>query len=100
MEKETQIKALAFDRLLKHLDKRKDVQNIDLMILANFCRNCLSNWMSEEAEKLGVNLDKLAAREYVYKMPYDEWKKKYQTPVSDKKLAEFKGRHKHKDNEV
>ncbi len=90
MQKETEIKAKAFDRLINHLDKRKDVQNIDLMILANFCRNCLSNWMVEEAEKLEVELEKEQAREYVYKMPYSTWKEKHQTPVSDEKLAEFK----------
>ena len=90
MEKETEIKALAFDRLINHLDERKDVQNIDLMILANFCRNCLSNWMSQEAENIGVSLDKESAREYVYKMPYSQWKEKHQTAVSDEKLAAFK----------
>lgn len=90
MEKETEIKAKAFDRLIKHLDDRKDVQNIDLMILANFCRNCLSNWMSDAAKDLDIELDKQTAREYVYKMPYSKWKDKYQTPVTDEKLAEFK----------
>ena len=90
MEKETEIKARAFDRLIEHLDQRKDVQNIDLMILANFCRNCLSNWMSQEAEDIGVALDKESAREYVYKMPYSQWKEKHQTAVSDEKLAAFK----------
>jgi hypothetical protein len=90
MQKEIEIKAKAFDRLINHLDKRKDVQNIDLMILANFCRNCLSNWMTEEAETLGINLEKEEAREYVYKMPYSDWKKTYQNPVSDEKLEAFK----------
>ena len=90
MEKETEIKARAFDRLINHLDDRKEVQNIDLMILANFCRNCLSNWMSIEAKELGVELSKEAAREYVYKMPYSKWKEKHQAPVSEEKLAEFK----------
>jgi len=97
MEKETEIKARAFDRLISHLDKRKDVQNIDLMILASFCRNCLSNWMLEEAQALGVELNQSTAREYVYKMPYNEWKKQFQLPVSEKKLSEFKKIHKHKD---
>ncbi len=90
MEKEIEIKARTFDRLINHLDKRKDVQNIDLMILANFCRNCLSNWMTEEAKELKVDLDKESAREYVYKMTYSQWKEKYQTPVSDEKLRLFK----------
>jgi len=90
MEKEIEIKARAFDRLVNHLNNRKDVQNIDLMILASFCRNCLSNWMSEEADHLGINLSKESAREHVYKMPYSEWKEKYQLPVSDDKLEQFK----------
>jgi hypothetical protein len=89
MEKETEIKARAFDRLIKHLDNRKDVQNIDLMILADFCRNCLSKWMSEEAQSLSVDLSKELAREYVYKMPYSEWKKKHQKNVTEEKLMEF-----------
>jgi hypothetical protein len=89
MEKETEIKARAFDRLIKHLDNRKDVQNIDLMILANFCRNCLSKWMSEEAQSLGVDLNKESAREYVYKMPYSDWKEKHQKSVSEDKLMEL-----------
>ena len=90
MEKETEIKAQAFDRLINHLDNRKDIQNIDLMILANFCRNCLSNWMSEEAEKIGIDLNKDTARKYVYKMPYSEWKDKHQLDVSVEKLEAFK----------
>jgi len=90
MEKEIEIKARAFDRLINHLDNRKDVQNIDLMILANFCRNCLSNWMSEEAATLGVDLDKDSARKYIYKMPYSEWKDKHQSEVSKEKLIAFK----------
>jgi len=97
MDKEIEIKAKAFDRLISHLDKRKDVQNIDLMILANFCRNCLSNWMTEEAEELGVELAKDAAREYVYKMPYSQWKDKYQKEASEEKLAAFKRAFKNKD---
>jgi hypothetical protein len=97
MEKDIEIKARAFDRLVNHFDNRKDVQNIDLMILAGFCRNCLSNWMTEEAQCLGINLDKEAAREYVYKMPYSEWKEKYHQPVPETKLNEFKNTHKNKD---
>lgn len=90
MEKETEIKARAFDRLINHLDERKDVQNIDLMILANFCRNCLSKWMSEEANTLGIELNKEKAREYVYKMPYSLWKEKHQSDVSEEKLKKLK----------
>ena len=92
MKKETEIKARAFDRLINHLDNRKDVQNIDLMILANFCRNCLSKWMSEEAQTLGVDLNKESARAYVYKMPYSDWKVKYQKHVSKDKLQDLKER--------
>jgi hypothetical protein len=89
MDKEIEIKARAFDRLINHLDDRKDVQNIDLMILANFCRNCLSKWMSEEAKTLGVDLSKESAREYVYKMPYSDWKEKHQKKASEEKLKEL-----------
>ena len=73
-----EIQSATFERLLEHLDKRKDVQNIDLMNLANFCRNCLSRWYREEAEKKGVSISDLDARERIYKMPYKEWKEKYQ----------------------
>jgi hypothetical protein len=68
----------AFERLINHLRKRKDVQNIDLMKLAGFCRNCLSRWYREEAEKKGIKITDLDAREYIYGMPYTDWKKKYQ----------------------
>ena len=70
--------AATFERLLDHLDTRKDVQNIDIMNLAGFCRNCLSKWYREEAEKKGVEISDLEAREYVYGMPYSKWKEKYQ----------------------
>ena len=73
-----QIQSATFERLLKHLDERKDVQNIDLMNLANFCRNCLSRWYREEAEKKGVTISDPEARKYIYGMPYSEWKNKYQ----------------------
>ena len=74
----TEIQSAAFERLLKHLDERKDVQNIDLMNLANFCRNCISRWYREEAEKNGVAISDPDAREHIYGMPYSEWKEKYQ----------------------
>ena len=73
-----EIQSATFERLLKHLDERKDVQNIDLMNLANFCRNCLSRWFREEAEKKGVSISDPEARERIYGMPYTEWKDKYQ----------------------
>ena len=73
-----EIQSATFERLLKHLDERKDVQNIDLMNLANFCRNCLSRWYREEAEKKGITISDPEARERVYGMPYSVWKDKYQ----------------------
>ena len=73
-----ELQSATFERLLEHLDKRKDVQNIDLMNLAGFCRNCISRWYREEAEKKGVSISDLEARERVYGMPYSEWKEKYQ----------------------
>ena len=73
-----ELQSATFERLLKHLDERKDVQNIDIMNLAGFCRNCLSKWYREEAEKKGIEISDLDAREYVYGMPYQEWKAKYQ----------------------
>ena len=73
-----ELQSATFERLLKHLDERKDVQNIDLMNLANFCRNCLSRWYREEAEKKGVSISDPDARKHVYGMPYPEWKEKYQ----------------------
>ncbi len=73
-----EIQSMAFDRLVNHLRERKDVQNIDLMNLAGFCRNCLSKWFREEAEKKGVDITDSDAREIIYGMPYSEWKEKYQ----------------------
>ena len=67
----------AFERLIHHLRERTDVQNIDLMNLAGFCRNCLSKWYREEAQKKGIEISDLDARKHVYGMPYDEWKTKY-----------------------
>ena len=72
------LQSAAFDRLLNHLRERKDVQNIDLMNLAGFCRNCLSKWYREEAKKIGIEISDPEARKHVYGMSYDEWKKKYQ----------------------
>jgi uncharacterized protein len=75
----TELEAAAFRRLVKHLRERADVQNIDLMELAGFCRNCLSRWYREAAEERGIELSDPEAREIVYGMPYDEWKSKHQT---------------------
>ena len=73
-----ELQSATFERLLNHLDERKDVQNIDIMNLAGFCRNCLSRWYREEAEKKGITITDPEARELIYQMPYSEWKKKYQ----------------------
>lgn len=85
----TEIEAAAFRRLLEHLRSHPDVQNIDLMILADFCRNCLSKWYLAAAEERGIELDYPAAREFVYGMPYDEWKEKYQTEATPKQMAAY-----------
>ena len=77
-DKKKELQSAAFERLLHHLDERKDVQNIDLMNLAGFCRNCISRWYREEAEKKKIIISDLEARENVYGMPYSEWKEKYQ----------------------
>lgn len=74
----TELEAAAFRRLVKHLRERTDVQNIDLMDLAGFCRNCLSRWYAEAAAEKGLELDKESAREIIYGMPYSEWKDRYQ----------------------
>ena len=79
----TELEAAAFRRLVSHLQERTDVQNIDLMNLAGFCRNCLSKWYAEAANELGLDLSKDDARERVYGMPYDEWKARFQTPLPE-----------------
>jgi len=82
MDKQTQIEieAAAFRRLVAHLDENRAVQNIDLMNLAGFCRNCLANWYATAAQDRGVELDKVAAREHIYGMPYSDWKALHQLP--------------------
>jgi len=84
-----EIEAAVFRRLLEHLDSRKDVQNIELMNLAGFCRNCLSKWYVAEAEEHGETVDMETARELVYGMPYAEWKSQYQTEATPEQLAAF-----------
>jgi hypothetical protein len=84
-----ELEAAGFNRLVNHLRDRPDVQNIDLMNLANFCRNCLSNWYRDAAEEKGIELSKDASREIIYGMPYGEWKDKYQTEASAEKLNRF-----------
>jgi hypothetical protein len=85
----TDLEAAVFRRLVEHLRKRSDVQNIDLMNLAGFCRNCLANWYQDAAAGQGIALDKAAAREIVYGMPYDEWQRLNQTEAPADKLAAF-----------
>jgi hypothetical protein len=85
----TELEAAAFRRLVEHLRTRTDVQNIDLMNLAGFCRNCLSNWMKDAADAQGVPMSKDQSREAVYGMPYDEWRAKYQKEASQEQQAAF-----------
>ncbi len=85
----TEIEAAAFRRLVQHLDENKDVQNIDLMNLASFCRNCLSKWYRTAAEDKGIELSYEEAREIIYGMPYPEWKARYQTEASAEQQAAF-----------
>lgn len=80
----TELEAAVFRRLVEHLRNREDVQNIDLMNLAGFCRNCLSNWLEDAAKMKGVAVSREDARAHIYGMPYDEWKAKHQTGASQK----------------
>ena len=89
----TELEAAVFRRLVDHLRTRTDVQNIELMNLAGFCRNCLSNWMKEEADAKGVAVSKDESREAVYGMPYEEWKTKYQGTATPEQLAAMKKVH-------
>ena len=89
-----EIEAAVFQRLLEHLDSRKDVQNIELMNLAGFCRNCLSKWYVAAAEERGETVDYEVARERVYGMPYSDWKAQYQTEATPEQLAAFEKRDK------
>lgn len=86
----TELEAAVFRRLLEHLRSRTDVQNIDLMNLAGFCRNCLSNWLKEAADAKGVGMSKDESREAVYGMPYETWKATYQGSASAEQLAAMK----------
>ncbi|MBN7777297.1 DUF1244 domain-containing protein [Nitratireductor aquimarinus] len=88
-EKKRDLEAAAFRRLLDHLRTRTDVQNIDMMNLAGFCRNCLSNWYRDAAEAEGIALSKEESREIVYGMPYEEWRSKYQTEATAEQKAAF-----------
>ena len=85
----TELEAAVFRRLVEHLRSRTDVQNIDLMNLAGFCGNCLSNWMKDAADAKGLALSKDESREIVYGMPYDEWRRKYQKEAAPEQTAAF-----------
>ena len=91
----TELEAAAFRRLMLHLRERSDVQNIDMMNLAGFCRNCLSRWYMEAAQEAGLDMNKAKAREIVYGMPYDAWKDKYQKEATDEQKEAFKLSHNH-----
>jgi hypothetical protein len=92
----TELEAAVYRRLVEHLRERTDVQNIDLMNLAGFCRNCLSNWMKDAADERGVAMSKDESRTTVYGMPYDEWRSKYQKEATPEQQAAFaKAAHKH-----
>ena len=88
-QQDTELEAAVFRRLLEHLDRRTDVQNIDLMIAAGFCRNCLADWYREAAAERGVAVDKDAARERVYGEPFSAWKAKHQKDATPEQLAAF-----------
>ena len=91
-EDRDRLDAAAFRRLLQHFDENKDVQNIDLMNLAGFCRNCLGKWYKAAADDLGIDLSADAARERIYGMPYEAWKELYQRPASAEQLAAMAAR--------
>ena len=92
---QTELEAAVFRRLVEHLRGRTDVQNIELMNLAGFCRNCLSNWMKDAADAKGVKLSKDESREAVYGMPYEEWKTKHQNTATPEQLEAMKKVHPH-----
>ena len=92
--KEIEIEAAAFRRLLEHLREHADVQNIDLMNLANFCRNCLSKWYKKAAEDQGIDIDYEKAREIIYGMPYPDWKIKYQKEATSEQIEKFQAKNK------
>lgn len=88
-QQQTELEAAAFRRLVEHLRQRSDVQNIDMMNLAGFCRNCLSNWYRDAATDAGLDISKDASREIVYGMPYEDWKNLHQTEAGDTQKAAF-----------
>ena len=93
-EKETELQAAAFRALRDHLQSRNDVQNIDMMNLAGFCRNCLSRWIQEAGTSRGLEITKDDAREYIYGMPYEDWREQFQTETTEAQKMAFKNSHK------
>ena len=91
-EQQTELEAATFRKFLEHLDNNKQVQNIDLMILADFCRNCLSKWYLSEAKARDISLSDDEAREYIYKMSYSQWKQNHQLPATDEQLQAFEAK--------
>ena len=89
LDKTTQIEAAVFRQLIDHLDSNKDVQNIELMNLANFCRNCLAKWYASAADNEGISMSYDDARDIIYKMPFSEWKALYQKPATEEQLRIF-----------
>ena len=94
---QTELEAAAFRSLVKHLDSRKDVQNIDLMTLAGFCRNCMSKWLLAAADEQSVAMNYDEAREHVYCMPYGEWKEYHQLPATEEQIKTFSAMEKAKE---
>ncbi len=99
VDTKTDIEAAVFRKFVKHLDNNKDVQNIDLMNLADFCRNCLSKWYKAEAEARGEEIDMEASREIIYGMPYSEWKEKYQLAATPEQMAAFEKKQQQKQSQ-
>ena len=93
-EKETELQAAAFRALRDHLQSRTDAQNIDMMNLAGFCRNCLSRWVQEAGTSNGLEITKDDAREYIYGMPYEDWRERFQTEATEAQKGVFKNSHK------
>ena len=94
MNKQTEIEAAIFNRLIDHLKNEPEIQNIDLMNLAGFCRNCLSKWYVEEASALGESINEESARKLIYGMDYGQWKSKYQKPATEEQLKAMNARQK------
>jgi hypothetical protein len=93
----TELEAATFRRLLQHLREHPEAQNIDLMLLADFCRNCLAKWYSAAAQERGISLDYPAAQEIIYGMPYSEWKAQHQQAATPEQLAAFEERQRRKE---